>query len=64
MKKMRKIALWLAILSLLVANSALAYTVQYGDTLSGLAYQNHTTVKELQKSNNIKNPNLIYVGQE
>lgn len=43
--------------------SANTYTVQRGDTLSGLAERFGTTVDELVKGNNIKNPNLIYAGQ-
>lgn len=39
------------------------YTVKYGDTLSELAIKFDTTVENLVKLNNIKNPNLIYVGQ-
>lgn len=64
MKKIRKIIAWLSLLPLLIVNSAFAYTVKPGDTLSNLAYHNNTTVKELQKINSIKNPNLIYAGQE
>nr|WP_235468576.1 LysM domain-containing protein [Geobacillus sp. Sah69] len=40
------------------------YTVKPGDTLSGIAAKNKTTVATLQKLNNIKNPNLIRVGQK
>jgi LysM repeat protein len=39
------------------------YTVQPGDTLSWIAAHFGTTVFELVKVNNIKDPNLIYVGQ-
>ncbi len=39
------------------------YTVVYGDTLSGIAYRENSTVSELASYNNIQNPNLIYVGQ-
>ena len=42
----------------------LYYTVRYGDTLSGIAARYHTTVAELVRLNNIKNPNLIYVGEK
>ena len=37
-------------------------TIKWGDTLSSLAIQYNTTVPELVKLNNIKNPNLIYAG--
>lgn len=37
-------------------------TIQYGDTLSGLAIKYNTTVSELVKLNNISNPDLIYAG--
>ena len=40
------------------------YTVKKGDTLSGIAVKFGTTVKELQRLNGIKNPNLIYVNQK
>jgi LysM repeat protein len=37
--------------------------VKPGDTLSGIAAQFGTTVKELAKLNGITNPSLIRVGQ-
>lgn len=40
------------------------YTVQKGDTLKKIAKKFNTTVAALQKLNNIKNPNLIRVGQK
>ena len=40
------------------------YTVRKGDTLSGIAKTYNTTVSYLAKLNNIKNVNLIYVGQK
>ncbi|MDY4996778.1 MAG: GH25 family lysozyme [Bacilli bacterium] len=40
------------------------YKVKKGDTLSKIAKENNTTVEKLVKINNIKNPNLIYVGQK
>lgn len=40
------------------------YTVRSGDTLSGIASRYHTTWQRLQKLNNIKNANLIYIGQK
>jgi LysM repeat protein len=39
------------------------YTVQPGDTLSGIAAMYGTTVSELASLNGIQNPNLIYVNQ-
>lgn len=40
------------------------YLVKKGDNLSKIAKENNTTVEKLVKINNIKNPNLIYVGQK
>ena len=39
------------------------HTVVRGDTLSGIAVKYGTTVSYLAKLNNIRNVNLIYVGQ-
>lgn len=39
------------------------YTVQSGDSLSGIASRFGTTVSALQSANNIRNANLIYPGQ-
>lgn len=39
------------------------YTVQSGDTLSGIALKFSTTSSKLVQLNSISNPNLIYVGQ-
>lgn len=39
------------------------YTVQSGDTLSGIAARYGTTWQQLQQLNNIANANLIYPGQ-
>lgn len=49
---------------LLGANTTKTYTVKSGDTLSGIASKYKTTVAKLVKDNNIKNANLIYVGQK
>lgn len=48
------------------ANKAIntVYTVKKGDTLSAIAKKYGTTVNNLVKINNIKNPNLIYPGQK
>lgn len=43
---------------------ATVYTVKSGDTLSKIATKYKTTVDRLVKLNNIKNKNLIYVGQK
>lgn len=43
--------------------SYITYTVKIGDTLSEIAQKYHTTVSDLVKLNNIKNPNLIYPNQ-
>ena len=39
------------------------YTVQSGDTLSGIAAQHGTSWQTLQQLNAIADPNLIYPGQ-
>jgi LysM repeat protein len=39
------------------------YTVQFGDTLSGIARNCGTTVNSLMYLNGIYNPNLIRAGQ-
>lgn len=45
------------------ANNEKKYVVKSGDTLSKIAEKFGTTVRKLVEKNNIKNPNLIYVGQ-
>ncbi|QIX58942.1 hypothetical protein HCY95_01381 [Limosilactobacillus fermentum] len=40
-----------------------AYTVQSGDTLSGIADKFGTTWQNLAQKNGLANPNVIYVGQ-
>lgn len=39
------------------------YIVKKGDTLSKIAKQFGTTYQEIARKNNIKNPNIIYIGQ-
>lgn len=39
------------------------YVIKKGDTLSDIAFQFNTTISELVKLNNIKNPNLIITGE-
>lgn len=45
------------------SNSATTYTVQAGDTLSGIATKYGTSYQALANLNDISNPNYIYVGQ-
>lgn len=40
------------------------YTVQRGNTLSGIAQSYNVTVNHILELNNIQNPNLIYPGQK
>ena len=50
-----------------IANADTVYTVQSGDTLSGISQKfanNNSLVDSLAKNNNIQNINLIYVGQQ
>lgn len=42
----------------------LIYTIKSGDTLSVIAGKYKTTYQAIAKDNDIKNPNLIYVGQK
>ena len=46
-----------------VSANANSYTVKSGDTLYHIAKTNHTTVSAIAKLNNIKNPTLIFAGQ-
>ncbi|GCD83653.1 hypothetical protein PTHTG4_27170 [Parageobacillus thermoglucosidasius] len=50
--------------STIASSNTQYYTVKPGDTLSGIATKYKTTVTALQKLNNIKNPNLIRIGQK
>lgn len=45
------------------ASSVSSYTVQSGDTLSGIANKFNTTYTSLAQINHLSNPNRIYVGQ-
>ena len=55
---------WVKTNSLTVENNYITYTVVRGDTLYSIARHYNTTVNELVKLNNIKNKDLIYVGQK
>jgi LysM repeat protein len=41
-----------------------SYVVQYGDTLSSIAYRHGVSTQALASANNIYNPNLIHRGQK
>lgn len=60
----RKLAGIVAALGLFAALPAMAYTVQKGDTLWGIAQKLGTTVQQLVVANNIANPNLIHPGDQ
>lgn len=45
-------------------NACSWYRVHWGDTLSGIAWHNRTTIWTLARVNTIRNVNLIFVGQE
>lgn len=45
------------------ASACAWHTVVPGDTLGNLGWKNHTSALALARANDIKNPNLIYVGQ-
>jgi hypothetical protein len=40
------------------------YVVRVGDTLSGIATATNTTVEELQRLNDLRNPNALQTGQQ
>lgn len=48
----------------ILGESATYYTVQNGDTLSGIAQEYNTSVRKLVELNNIYNADLIYPGQK
>lgn len=49
---------------MIATRKSTVYTVKGGDTLTSIAKKYNTTVNKLAADNNIKNPNLIYVGQK
>lgn len=51
-------------IALFVFAAGATYTVQPGDTLSGIAIENGTTSLALARENNLSNPDRIYVGQQ
>src|SRR5262249_28185894 len=62
------LAVGLAVLPRIMPADAAAgcrwYRVKPGDTLGNLGWANHSTALKLAAANNIKNPDLIYVGQQ
>ena len=54
---------YLAVQDQVNAGSAQYYTVQSGDTLSGIAAKYGTSYQKVAQLNGISNPNVIYVGQ-
>ena len=44
--------------------SILPYSVQSGDTLAKIAKKYNVTMEQLSKWNDIKNPDMITVGQQ
>ncbi|PLS01889.1 cell wall hydrolase [Neobacillus cucumis] len=62
---MKKIFIALSVItSLLLASPAFAYTVNSGDTMTGIARSHNLSLQELAKYNpQIKNLDFIYVGQ-
>ena len=69
MKKTKTLTTALATMGAILGFGAVAcadnvVTVKSGDTLSKIANNNHTTVSNLQKLNNIKDVNKISIGQQ
>ena len=69
MKKNKTLTTALATMGAILGFGAVAcadnvVTVKSGDTLSKIANNNHTTVSNLQKLNNIKDANKISIGQQ
>lgn len=53
-----------SIVNQMVASNGTVYEVKKYDTLTSIAKKYNTTVSKLVADNDIKNPNLIYVGQK
>ena len=51
-------------LSNVQGGTILPYLIEKGDTLSKIASKFNCTVEELQKWNNIEDPNIIDIGQK
>lgn len=59
----RLILFLITLLIVQACSSTREYTVRRGDSLSKIAQRHNMSVKELQRLNNISNPNHIRVGQ-
>ena len=60
---MDKVALNDELLDQVSGGSVLPYVVQAGDTLSAIAKKYNVTLEQLMKWNNIKNPDILTIGQ-
>lgn len=47
-----------------VGGSVIPYVVEPGDTLTAIAQKFSVSVEQLMKWNDIKNPNMLLVGQQ
>ena len=61
---MDKVAMNDELLDQVTGGSMLPYVVQAGDTLSAIAKKYNVTMEQLIKWNDIKNPDMITVGQQ
>ncbi|MBR3544742.1 MAG: LysM peptidoglycan-binding domain-containing protein [Oscillospiraceae bacterium] len=60
---MDKVAMNDELLDQVTGGSMLPYVVQAGDTLSAIAKKYNVTLEQLMKWNNIKNPDILTIGQ-
>ena len=51
-------------LDTITGGTKIPYLVKRGDTLDALATKFHCTVENICKWNNIKDPNIIFIGQK
>lgn len=63
MRKNARLVVALATMAFTVVAATATYVVRPGDSLSGIAARNNTTVDALASANHIKNPNVISIGQ-
>ena len=60
---MDKVAMNDELLDQVTGGSMLPCVVQAGDTLSAIAKKYNVTLEQLMKWNNIKNPDILTIGQ-